>query len=90
MIIPQEKKGMIIFALIAVIFLVCAIIAFQAGGPQGIEERFHSAMGSTAADHEEAAGSVAGFSLEGNALLYLLVISALVLVCIALYRKYRV
>ena len=81
---------MIIFGLVAVIFLLCAIIAFQAGGPLGIEERFHSAMGSTPADHEEAAGSVAGFSLEGNVLLYLLIISALAIACIALYRKYRI
>ncbi len=90
MTVPGEKKGLVIFALIAVIFLVCAVIAFQATGPLGIEDRFHSATGSTPADQEKAAGSVAGFSLEGNALLYLLVISALVLVCIALYRKYRV
>lgn len=87
---PDAKKGMIIFGLIAVIFLVCAIVAFQATGPLGIEERFRSALGNTPADHEEAAGSVAGFSLEGHALLYLLIISALAIACIALYRKYRV
>lgn len=87
---PEAKKGIIIFGLIAAIFLVCAIVAFQATGALGIEERFHSAMGSTPADHEGGAGGVAGFSLEGNVLLYLLIISALAIACIALYRKYRV
>jgi hypothetical protein len=86
----KDKKGMILFGVIAAVLLVCAIVAFQVTGPLGIEERFGSATGSSAQDENgEVGGGIAGFSLEGNALLYIFIIAALVLVCIILYRKYR-
>jgi hypothetical protein len=87
---PEAKKGMIIFGLIAAIFLICAIIAFQATGPLGIEERFSSAAGSFPEVHGAEEDSIAGFFLEGNVLQYIIIVGVLVAACIILYRKYRV
>ena len=86
----QEKNGLILFSLIAVVVLICAIVAFQATGPLGIEERFSSAAGSTPEEHGTGGGDFAGFSLEGNLLLYIVIVAALALFSVIIYRKYRI
>jgi hypothetical protein len=85
-----ERKGIILFGLIAGIALVCAIAAFQLSGPLGIEERFSSATGIVSGEPEEEGGGVTGFSIEGNALFYALVVSSLAVTCIILYQRYRI
>jgi len=90
----REKRGLILFCLIAAILLAAAILAFQATGPQGIEERFHSAAGLSPeehggdAGHEEAGG--AKMAIEGNPLLYAILVCCLILGCAALYYHYRI
>lgn len=91
----KEKRGPILFFLIALLLLAAAILAFQATGPQGIEERFHSAAGLSSGEHEEHAeeeggGGFAGLAVEGNLALYGIVIGGLALACAALYSHYRI
>lgn len=88
----QEKRGLILFCLIAAILLAAAILAFQATGPQGIEERFHSAAGLSPEEEEHAGNGEeggAGLAIEGNPLLYGILLCCLVLGCAALYYHYR-
>jgi hypothetical protein len=89
-----EKRGLILFCLIAAILLAAAILAFQATGPQGIEERFHSATSLTPEEHGEDAGhgddGGAGLAIEGNPLLYGILVCCLALGCAALYYHYRI
>jgi hypothetical protein len=89
----KQRQGLLLFCLIAAILLAAAILAFQATGPQGIEERFHSAAGLSPeegehAEHGEDGGS--GLTIEGNPLLYGLLLCCLVIGCAALYYHYRI
>lgn len=87
----RERKGLIIFCLIAIIVLICAFAAYAATGPMGIEERFNAAAGiSTGESGEEGGGGGPGwFSVEGNMGLYMLVLALLATLCIAAYRHYH-
>ena len=82
-----ERKGLIIFLVILVIVFVCAIFAYYASGPQGIEERFSHALGiqqnNTTEEPEEG---LFGFTVEGSPLLYIIVLSGLAIACFILYR----
>ena len=90
----REKRGLILFCLIAAILLAAAILAFQTTGPQGIEERFHSAAGLSSEEHGENTGhgedGGAGLAIEGNPLLYGILVCCLVLGCALLYYHYRI
>jgi hypothetical protein len=85
----RERKGIIIFCLIAIIVLIGAFAAYRATGPMGIEERFNAAAGITSGDAGDGEGSGTGFTLEGNGMSYILVLIVLAAACIAVYRHYR-
>ena len=89
-----ENRGLILFCLIAAILLAAAILAYLATGPQGIEERFHSAAGLSPVEHGEdtgdGEGGGAGLAIEGNPLLYGILLCCLALGCAALYYHYRI
>ncbi|PKG33429.1 hypothetical protein [Methanoregula sp.] len=89
----KERRGLILFFLIAAILLAAAILAFQATGPQGIEERFHSAAGLSPEEEEHAGHGEEGgaaLAIEGNPLLYGILLCCLVIGCAALYYHYRI
>jgi len=88
----EEKKnfhGIALFLLLAVVIGIIAIIALGITGPLGIEERFASAVGQQpgGAVHEGEGG---GFSIEGHPLAYGTFLAILILVCIFIYRRYRI
>ena len=85
----HEKKGIIIFSLIMIIALTGAFATYRMTGPMGIEERFHAATGITPDETGEAGETIAGFFLEGNALLYALVLAVLIAACAFVYHHYR-
>jgi hypothetical protein len=57
----------------------------------GIEERFNAAAGISTGEtgEEEGGGGPGGFSVEGNMMLYMLVLAVLAALCIAAYRHYH-
>ena len=85
----QEHRGLMIFCIIAVILFIIAFAAYQATGPMGIEERFNAAAGISPEEDGEGEGGIAGFSIEGNTLLYLLILLVLVMTCVVIYRRFH-
>jgi len=86
----QEHRGILLFCVIAIIVLAGALVAFKITGPLGIEERFNAATGINGGEGEDAGAEIAGFFIEGNALLYILVMAGLIVVCIFAYRQFRI
>ena len=86
----QEHRGLIIFCLIAIIVIAGALAAFKITGPMGIEDRFNAATGIIGEEEEDAGAGIAGFFIEGNALLYLLIMASLIVMCVFAYRQYRI
>jgi amino acid permease len=85
-----NKKGIIIFGTIVLIFLVIGLLAYIITGDKGIEERFSNAVGLPSEPEEGGDNGVLGFTLEGNHLSYVIIL-VLILVAVALvYTKYRV
>jgi hypothetical protein len=82
------RKGLLILGIVIVIVFIAAIVTYQATGPMGIEERFNAAAGLRTDAGEEDGGS-GGFSIEGNAVLYALILAALAAACVAMYRHFR-
>jgi hypothetical protein len=58
-------------------------------GSMGIEERFSHAVGTSPGDGEEDGGGWFGFAIEGNPILYAIVLIALAIICYALYSRTR-
>jgi hypothetical protein len=84
----DNKKGIIIFGAIVLIFLVICLFAFVITGNKGIEERFSNALG-LPSEPDSGDNGILGFTLEGNHLSYVIIL-ALILVATALvYSKYR-
>jgi amino acid permease len=85
-----NKKGIIIFGAIVLIFLVICLLAYIITGNKGIEERFSNAVGLPSGSEEGGDNGILGFTLEGNHLSYVIIL-ILILVAVALiYTKYRV
>jgi hypothetical protein len=68
----SNKKGILIFGGIVIIFLVLCIFAFSMTGDKGIEERFSNALG-LSGEMESEENGVFGFTLEGNKLSYVII-----------------
>jgi hypothetical protein len=85
------KNGLITFGVIAMAVLACCLVAYLATGDKGIEERFAHAVGfNTGQGEEEEGAGLLGFNIEGNVLLYGIVLLFLVAACFLLYRKFGV
>jgi hypothetical protein len=78
-----EKKGPIIFGAILIVVLIAALAAYQMTGSVGIEDRYSQAVGLPVSGE-----TASGFTLEGNPVLYLIVLVLLIAGCWAIYRKY--
>ncbi|MCX6683684.1 MAG: hypothetical protein NTZ37_03005 [Methanoregula sp.] len=80
---------MVIFIAVIAVVGIAALVAFQIAGPMGIEERFRNALG-IPHDMGDVPGDsgVSGFSLEGQPLLYAVVLCVLGIICIAAYRHF--
>lgn len=76
MTIDSDKKSLLVFGAVILVFLVLAVLAFQATGQMGIEERFHQAVG-LPMEAEEDDGGFFGFGIEGNIVAYLGVLAIL-------------
>jgi hypothetical protein len=90
MIVLGEKKGLLIFLGLLALVIVVSLAAYQISGHMGIEERFTNAVGLKEGAQEEAGGGWFGLALEGNPLLYGVVLGVISIGCYAAYRSFRV
>ena len=84
----EDKKGLIIFGAILIVVLIAALAAYQMTGNMGIEDRYNVAVGLPVSP-EESGGTFFGFSVEGNPVLYLIVLGILCIGCFVAYRYFR-
>jgi hypothetical protein len=76
------------FGAIVLIFLAICIMAYVITGNQGIEERFANAVGLPGEANGDA-GGILGFTLEGNHLSYVIILSLILVATALIYVKYR-
>jgi hypothetical protein len=84
-----EKKGLIIFGAILIVVLIAALAAYHMTGNVGIEDRFTTAVGLPPGE-EEGGETFFGFSVEGDPVLYVIVLGLLIVGCYAAYRHFRI
>ena len=84
----NNKNGIIIFGAMVLIFLAVCIMAYMITGNQGIEERFANAVG-LPGEADSNAGGILGFTLEGNHLSYMIILSLILVATALIYVKYR-
>jgi hypothetical protein len=82
------NRGRMLFVALVLLIVIVAIFALNGSGSKGIEERFSSALGISSGDEEHGSGDTPGFSLEGNPLLYVIVLVLLGVACWIVYRKF--
>ncbi len=85
----KVNKGLIIFMALVLVFVVAGAVAYLLSGEKGIEERFSEALG-LGGGEEEGDGGFFGFSIEGDVLLYALILGALIVGCFVLLKIFKV
>ena len=83
----NDKKGPIIFGVLILVFLALSIAAYMTSGNMGIEERFNNAVGIHPDSGEEGPSGIFGFNIEGNLVSYVIIASALIIICAVLYTR---
>jgi hypothetical protein len=84
----DRRRGFILFVFIVVVVAVISFAAYRITGPMGIEERYTNAVGLPSTEEESGSGWF-GFSLEGNPLLYGVILLVLGGGCAIAYRRWR-
>ncbi|NJD54004.1 MAG: hypothetical protein FIB07_14190 [Candidatus Methanoperedens sp.] len=83
---PQSnKKGIILFVAIVVIFLILSAFAYIITGDKGIEERFSNAVG-LPDEPESGDNGFFGFTIEGNRLSYIIILIFIVAITALIYK----
>ena len=83
----NDKKGLVIFGVLILAFLILSIAAYVISGNMGIEERFNNAVGFHSDSGEEGPFGIFGFNIEGNLVSYVIIASALIIICAVLYTR---
>ena len=84
-----DKKGLIIFIGLLLLVVVMSLAAYGITGKMGIEERFTHAVGLVNMGDKENSGWF-GLALEGNLLLYAVVLCILVVASYIVYRHFSI
>jgi hypothetical protein len=84
-----EKKGLFIFLALLALMIVVSLAAYQISGHMGIEKRFTQAVGLGEGEEGEGDGWFV-LSLEGNPLLYGMMLGILMIGCYAAFRHFYV
>ncbi len=85
----SNKKGLIIFGAIVLIFLVIGLFAYIITGNKGIEERFSNAVG-LPSESEGGDNGILGFTLEGNHIYYIIILALVIISTVLIYLKYKI
>ena len=85
----SNKKGLMIFGVLILVFLALSIAAYVISGNMGIEERFNNAVGIHPDSGEEGPSGIFGFNIEGNLVSYVIIASALIIICVVLYIRFK-
>ena len=85
----NNKRGLMIFGVLILVFLALSIAAYVISGNMGIEERFNNAVGIHADSGEEGPSGIFGFNIEGNLVSYVVIASALIIICVVLYIRFK-
>ena len=83
----NNKRGLMIFGVLILIFLALSIAAYVISGNMGIEERFNNAVGVHPDSGDEGPSGIFGFNIEGNLVSYVIIASALIIICVVLYTR---
>jgi hypothetical protein len=81
----RDLEGMTLFLILLAVVIVGSFIAFIETGSMGMEERFSHAVGLPHEDEHRDEG-VSWFSLEGNPILYVIILCVLGITCILAYK----
>jgi hypothetical protein len=84
----DRRRGIILFLVILIGVAVISFAVYRMTGPMGIEERYSNAVGLPGTEEEEGGGWL-GFSLEGNPLLYSVILVVLGGICVIAYLRWR-
>jgi uncharacterized membrane protein YphA (DoxX/SURF4 family) len=79
---------LILLGLILAAALLVAFGVYRVTGPMGIEERYSHAVGLPSPE-EEPGGGWLGFSVEGDPLLYAVILVILGGICLLTYLRWR-
>jgi amino acid permease len=85
----SNKKGLIIFGAIVLIFLGICLFAYIVTGDKGIEERFSNAVG-LPSEPDSGDNGIFGFTLEGNHIYYVIILALVIIATVLIYLKYKV
>ncbi|MGD0951918.1 MAG: hypothetical protein ABR985_05925 [Methanotrichaceae archaeon] len=85
----NDKRGLMIFGVLVLAFLILSIAAYMTSGHMGIEERFNNAVGIHPDSGEEGPSGIFGFNIEGNLVSCVIIASALIIICVVLYTRYK-
>jgi hypothetical protein len=85
----SNKKGLIIFGAIVLIFLGICLFAYIITGDKGIEERFSNAVG-LPSESEKGDNGILGFTIEGNHLSYVIILALVIIATVLIYLKYKI
>jgi len=85
----RSNKGLLIFMALVIFCIVIGGIAYLITGNKGIEERFSQAVGLAPPQGDNDSG-LFGFSVEGNVLIYAVILLLLVIVCFVLLKKFKI
>ncbi|VVB51207.1 Uncharacterised protein [uncultured archaeon] len=85
-----NRKGIIIFGAIVLIFVALSLFIYSITGDKGIEERFSDAVGLPGESGEEGYNGIFGFVLEGNHLSFIIILALVITITVLIYIKYKV
>jgi cobalt/nickel transport system permease protein len=81
---PKPRNGNLIFGALVVVTLILSLAVFILPNYLGLENAVSSIT-----EQEEHVGGILGFHIEGNILLYAIIVLALIAVCYILYKKFK-
>jgi hypothetical protein len=88
--LQNNRKGIIIFGSIVLIFAALSLFVYSITGDKGIEERFSNAAGLPGKPDEKSDNGIFGFRIEGNLISYVIILALVIIATVLLYQKYKV